>query len=805
MKFTLSWLKEHLETDADVRTLTNALTMVGLELEDLHDPRDLLGAFTIAKVIEAKQHPNADRLKVCLVDTGLGDPVQVVCGAPNARTGMTGVFAPVGTHIPGTGLHLESGVIRGVESNGMLCSERELMLSDDHEGIIDLADEAPLGAIYAEWAGLDDPVIDIAITPNRGDALGVHGVARDLAAVGLGTLKDRTPASIKGEFPCPVAVHLQFDDDTKQNCPAFALRMVRGVKNGPSPEWLQKRLIEIGLRPINALVDITNFVTYDRNRPLHVFDAAMVTGDLVVRMAKDGEEVLALDGKTYRLDPSMTVIADDRSVESLAGIMGGEESGCTADTTDVLIESALWDPINIARTGRTLGINSDARYRFERGVDPAFTVPGVELATELVMSFCGGTPSDIVVAGAVPDGEVVIDFDPAEVKRLAGLEVSWVEVKRVLTLLGFWVAGNEAPYKIAVPSWRPDIHGSADLVEEIVRIIGVDRVEPAPMPRLAAVTQSALTVGQVRDRMAKRALATRGMVEAVTWSFIPAAAAEAFGGGSPELKLANPISADMSDMRPSLLPGLLEAARHNADRGYFDLALFEVGQIFADDTPEGQRRAATGLRRGAAKLDGAGRHWSGTAGPVDVFDAKTDASALIAALGGPADRLQATADAPAWFHPGRSGVLRLGPTVLAHFGELHPSTLADLDIEGQFAAFEVFLDAIPIAKQKASLSMPALRASDLMPLTRDYAFVVDSDVEAGRLIRAAAGAEKALIDDVTLFDVYEGEHVGAGKKSLAIAVTLQPREKTLTDEEIDAVSGKIVKAVEKATGAVLRG
>ena len=805
MKFTLSWLKEHLETDADIRTITDTLTMIGLELEDLHDPLDQLGAFTIAKVIEAKQHPNADRLRVCLVDTGEGDPVQVVCGAPNARTGMTGVFAAPGTHIPGTGVDLKPGVIRGVESNGMLCSERELMLSDNHDGIIDLPDDAPLGAVYADWAGLDDPVIDIAITPNRSDALGVHGVARDLAAADLGLLKERTPQPVRGLFPCPVAVRFDFDAETEKNCPAFALRLVRGVKNGPSPEWMQKKLIEIGLRPINALVDITNFVTHDRGRPLHVFDADKVKGDLVVRMAKDGEEVLALDGKTYRLDPTMTVIADDNGVESLAGIMGGELSGCTEETTDVLIESALWNPINIARTGRTLGINSDARYRFERGIDPDFAVPGLELATELVQQLCGGEASEILVAGSVPETDLVIDFDPVEIWRLSGLDIDWTETKMILTKLGFWVAGAHAPYKVAVPSWRPDIEGKADLVEEVVRIAGLDRVAGEPMPRLSSVAQPVLTVGQNRDRQAKRALAARGMVEAVTWSFISAAAAEAFGGGGADLKIANPISSDMSDMRPSLLPGLVLAGQRNADRGFPDLALFEVGQIFADDTPKGQKRSAAGIRRGTAKPSGTGRHWSGTAMAPNVFDAKADAIDLIAILGGPAARLQITADAPDWYHPGRSGVLRLGPNVIAHFGELHPRTLSALDVEGPVAAFEVFLDAIPVPKTKASIGKPALQTSGLMPLTRDFAFIVDADVEADRLLRAAQGADKALIDGVTLFDVYQGAHVGVDKKSLAIAVTIQPKERTLTDEEIEAVGARVVAAVAKATGGVLRG
>ncbi|MCG8444741.1 MAG: phenylalanine--tRNA ligase subunit beta [Hyphomicrobiales bacterium] len=805
MKFTLSWLKEHLETDASLREITDTLTMIGLELEHVHDPLEFLGAFTIAKVIEAKQHPNADRLRVCLVDTGHGDPVQVVCGAPNARTGMTGVFAAPGTHIPGTGVDLKPGVIRGVESNGMLCSERELMLSDDHEGIIDLPAEAPVGTVYAEWAKLDDPVIDVTITPNRGDALGVHGIARDLAAAGLGEVVTKRPEPVAGNGPCPVTATLDFDSAQAKNCPAFGLRLVRGVKNGPSPQWLQRRLQEIGLRPINALVDITNYITFDRGRPLHVFDAAKVQGNLSVRMAKAGEELLALDGKTYALDATMTVIADERGVESLAGIMGGEETGCTEETIDVLIESALWDPITTARTGRKLGVNSDARYRFERGVDPAFTLSGIEMATAMVIELCGGGPSDIHIAGTVPDAERIIDFDSAEVNRLTGLTLDTVEIKHILTRLGFWMAGAEAPYKVAVPSWRPDIHGPADLVEEVVRIIGVDRVPSTPMKPLSAVTQDVLTLGQRRERTARRLLAARGFVEAVTWSFIEEKAAKAFGGGLGSIKLANPISADLSDMRPSLLAGLVLAAKRNADRGYSDTALFEVGQIFSGDRPEDQARAAGGVRHGLSRHERTGRHWNGAAGAPGVFDAKADALALIAALGGPTDKLQVIARAPDWYHPGRSGILCLGPkNVLAHFGELHPRTLHLLDAEGPMAAFEVFLDALPEPKQKASRSKPSFEVSDLMPVTRDFAFVVEQDVEAQKLLRAAQGADKALIAGVRLFDVYEGGHIEAGKKSLAIEVTLQPREKTLNDDEIEAVSFKIISAVTKATGGILR-
>src|SRR3954465_15179533 len=626
MKFTLSWLKDHLDTDEPLERLADKLTMIGLEVEHIDDKAKALKPFTIAKVISAEQHPNADRLRVCMVDTGDGGaPVQVVCGAPNARTGLVSVFSPPGTYIPGKDITLGVGTIRGVESRGMLCSAAELQISNDHDGIIELPADAPIGAAYAAWAGLGDPVVEINLTPNRQDCTGVHGIARDLAAADMGKFKDPTIKPIKGEFPCPVKVTVE--DATL--CPGFALRLVRGVKNGPSPEWLQKRLTAIGLRPINALVDITNFMTYDRARPLHVFDARKVKGNLVVRRARDGETLLALDGRTYNLDPAICVIADDHGVESLAGIMGGEASGCDETTTDVLIESALWNEINIAQTGRKLGIHSDARYRFERGVDPAFMVPGLELATRLVMEMCGGTPSENVVAGKAFGDDRVIDFPITEVKRLAGIEVPVAEMRRILGHLGFMMAGAGPVVKVAVPSWRSDVHGKADIVEEIVRIIGVDKVPMTPFERGDAPRKPVLTAIQLRTRRAKRALAARGMVEAVTWSFISKPAAELFGGGSHELALANPIASDLSDMRPSLLSGLIAAVQANGDRGFKDVALFEVGQIFKGDKPGDQLTAAAGIRRGVASVQGIGRHWSGSAS-ADAFDAKADALAVLA-------------------------------------------------------------------------------------------------------------------------------------------------------------------------------
>ncbi|HMN86139.1 MAG TPA: phenylalanine--tRNA ligase subunit beta [Bauldia sp.] len=806
MKFTLSWLKEHLDTIATVEGIADRLTMIGLEVEGVEDRAKAFAPFRIAKVISAEKHPNADRLRVCVVDQGDGQPVQVVCGAPNARAGMTGVFAPAGTLIPGTGARLEKGVIRGVESNGMLLSERELGLSDNHDGIVDLPADAPVGVPYADYAGLNDPVIDVNVTPNRPDALGVAGIARDLAAAGEGRLIERPVAPVVGDFPCPVGVRLDFGI-TPPLCPAFGLRLVRGVRNGPSPEWLQRRLRAVGLRPINALVDITNFLTIDRNRPLHVFDAAKVKGDLVVRRAKEGEALLALDGRTYRLDPEICVIADDSGVESIAGIMGGEATGCDAATTDVLVESALWDPLNVAQTGRRLGLHSDARHRFERGVDPAFMLPGLELATRMILDLCGGEASDIVVAGEVPEPATVIDFPLAEVKRIAGIDPSVGEATRILEALGFACKPHrtEGSIVVTVPSWRPDVTMKTDLVEEVVRIVGVDRVPVEPLPPLPGVAKAVLTPIQLRSRRAKRALATRGLVEAVTWSFISGGAAAAFGGGQPELKLANPIAADMSDMRPSLLPGLAAAAQRNAARGFDDLALFEVGQVYRGDRPEDQAIAAAGLRRGTAGVDGGGRHWSGKAPPVSVYDANADALALLDALGLSPEKVQVVAGAPAWFHPGRSATIRQGPkTVIGWFGELHPATLEALDVKGPLAAFEIVLDAIPVPKARPTKTRPPLVLSDLQPVRRDFAFVLDRGVEAAKVVRAAEGADRKLIAAVSVFDVFEGEALGSDRKSLAIEVTLQPTERTLTDEEIDAVGRKVVAEVVKATGGALR-
>ncbi|MGD0641013.1 MAG: phenylalanine--tRNA ligase subunit beta [Roseiarcus sp.] len=804
MKITLSWLKDHLETTASLGEIVDALTRIGLEVEGVEDPSAKYKGFVVARVIEAKQHPNADRLRVCMVDAG-GAPVQVVCGAPNARTGMKSVFSPVGTFIPGKNITLAKGVIRGVESHGMLCSAAELELSNDHDGIIELPDEAPVGVAYAAYGGLDDPVIDIALTPNRPDATGVAGIARDLAAAGLGTLKTQAPQPVVGTFNCPTAVKLDFAPADAQLCPAFALRLVRGVSNGPSPEWMQKRLRAIGLRPISALVDITNYVTFDRGRPLHVFDAAKVKGALHVRRARAGESVLALDGKTYALDESMVIIADDNGVESIAGVMGGEHSGCDEATRDVLIESALWDPANIAQTGRKLGIVTDARYRFERGVDPDFCVPGADLATNLVIDFCGGEASRLILAGDPTRPKRAIEFPYGEVERLVGLDIPQSEGEAILARLGFTIENGKA----IVPNWRPDIEGKADIVEQIVRIVGLDRVPMTPLARLeSGVPRPVLTLSQKRTRAAKRALAALGLREAVTWSFIAKPKAELFGGGAPALALANPIAADLSDMRPSLVPGLVAAAERNARRGLKDVALFEVGQIFLGDGENDQRVAAAAVRRGMAKAKGEGRHWSGATGSfsaVDAFDAKSDAMALLAALGIAANAVQVVPGGPAFLHPGRSASLQFGPKNIAGwFGELHPSACEALDAEGPIVAFEIVLEAIPAAKARPTKTKAKLERSEFMPLERDFAFVVKEGARAGEILKAALGADRALIAGADVFDVYRGPGLPEGHKSVAITVTLQPRERTLTDAEIEAVVAKVVAEVAKKTGATLR-
>ena len=798
MKFTLGWLKDHLDTTATIGEIRDGLIGAGLEVEDISDPAQALAPFTVARVIEARSHPNADRLQVLDVETIHGR-VQVVCGAPNARTGLIGLFAPPGTHIPGTGVDLQPGTIRGVESNGMMCSERELLLSDDHEGIIDLATDFPIGTPAAEALGLSDPVFHIKVTPNRPDALGVRGIARDLAAKGLGTLKPLQVTPVKGGFASPITVRLAFDGDTSP-CPLFVGRYFRGVSNGPSPDWLARRLMAIGLRPISALVDITNYVTYAFSRPLHVFDADRVRGDIQVRLARPGETIAALDGRTYQLDPEMTVIADDEAPESIGGIMGGERSGCSDETVNVFLEVALFDPVRTAATGRKLGIQSDARYRFERGVDPAFVIQGAEIATRMILDLCGGTASELVIAGKVPEVDRRYTLKPSRVKTLGGIDVPKERQIAILNRLGFTVAETEQGLECQVPSFRPDIRGEADLVEEVCRIVGLDQVPATPMRRLHAVARPVLTPLQRRTVAVRRRLASLGLNEAVTWSFLAADQAQLFGGGQPELKLDNPISSELSDMRPSLLPNLIAATGRNLARGFTDTGLFEVGQAYAGDRPEQETVRAAAVRRGAA----APRHWALEQRAVDVFDVKADALAALAAAGAPVGNLQTVAGAPSWFHPGRSGTLQLGPKIqLGWFGEIHPRVLQAMDVRGPLYGFEIVLNALPEARGRTALR-PALEASDLMPVKRDFAFVVDDSVEAERLVKAVRGADKTLISDVAVFDVFSGGAIGAGKKSVAIEITISPRERSLTDQEIEAISARVVAQALKATGATLR-
>ncbi|MAM73779.1 phenylalanine--tRNA ligase subunit beta [uncultured Tistrella sp.] len=802
MKFTLSWLKDHLDTDADLDRIALALTAVGLEVEEITDRRAALAPFTVAHVISAEKHPDADKLRVCRVDTGDGE-VQVVCGAPNARTGMKAVFARSGLTVPGTGLTLKPSKIRGVESNGMLVSMREMGLSDEHDGIIEMPGDAPLGQPFAPVLGVDDPVIEIAITPNRGDCLGVRGIARDLAAAGLGTLKPLEATPVAGRFPNPVAIRIT--DDARSGCPVFAGRTIRGVTNGAAPDWMLRRLTAVGLRPISVLVDITNYVSLDLGRPLHVFDAKKLTGDLTIRTAAEGESLKALDERTYALGAGRdVVIADDAGVQSLGGIMGGEATGVDETTTEVVLECAWFDPKRIAESGRALSILSDARYRFERTVDPETVLPGTEIATALILKLAGGEASEVTVAGEVPGFDRVIGFRPARVESLGGIVVDPAAQATILTRLGFDVVQeSDALWQVRVPSWRQDVEGEADLVEEVLRINGYDAVPPVPLPRVDVVTRTAANDRRRRAGWVRRDLAARGLVETVNYSFLTAAAARRFGGGADELHLLNPISADLEVMRPTPLASLVMVAGRAAARGELDGRWFEVGPGWRGIAPADQRNLATGLRTGRTGP----RSWTGQPRPVDVFDAKADILAALAAAGMDADKVQIVAgEAPGHYHPGRSAAVKLGPKLtLGFFGELHPLVVEAHDVKGPAVGFELDLDALPEPKRKADRTRPALVLHDLQPVERDFAFVVDAGVAAEALIKAVRGAEKKLITDVSVFDRYEGERLGAGKVSLAVSVTLQPVERTLTDAEIQAVSDRIVAAVTKATGAVLRG
>ncbi|WP_306044761.1 phenylalanine--tRNA ligase subunit beta [Nioella sp. MMSF_3534] len=806
MKFTLSWLKDHLDTTASLDEICEVLNDIGLEVEGVEDRASRLKEFTLAKVTHAEKHPEADRLRVCKVESDEGE-MQIICGAPNARAGITVVLAKPGSYIPGLDITIGVGKIRGIESYGMMASERELELSDEHDGIIELP-SGEVGDRFVDWLAANDPakvdpVIEIAITPNRQDALGVRGVARDLAARGLGTLKPLDDVTVPGQFPSPIGVSI--DADTLDDCPHFTGRLIKGVKNGPSPQWLQDRLRAIGLRPISALVDVTNFFTYDQNRPLHVFDADKVKGNLRVHKAQGGETLVALDDKEYTFAAGQIAISDDEAVESIAGIMGGDPTGCTEETVNVFLESAYWDPIRTAYTGRDLKIHSDARYRFERGVDPDYTLPGLEAATQMILDLCGGEASEVVEAGAALNTARSYKLDTARVISLVGMEIPKEEQARILTALGFSATGAGDVLEVWVPSWRRDVQGEADLVEEVARIASLTKLEPQPLRRpKPGVPKAVLTPMQQRERAARRTVAALGYNECVTYSFIDQASAALFGGGTDDVMLENPISSEMSHMRPALLPGLLQAAARNQARGFMDLALFEVGAAFHGGEPTEQHLQAAGLLIGQSGP----RDPHGARRPVDVFDVKVDVEAVLAAMGAPA-KVQILRDGDGWWHPGRHGRICLGPKkTLGVFGELHPKVLAEMDVKGPAMAFTLFPEEIPMPRS-AGASRGALDMSDLQAVERDFAFVVDAGVEAVNLANAAAGADKKLIEDVRIFDEFTGERaeaqMGAGKKSVALSVRMQPRDKTLTEEEIEAVGAKIVEKVAKATGGVLRG
>ncbi|MBI3419131.1 MAG: phenylalanine--tRNA ligase subunit beta [Proteobacteria bacterium] len=892
MKFTLSWLKEHLETTASAKEIAEKLTWLGLEVESLSSPVAALAPFIVAYVESTEKHPNADRLKLCIVDTGR-EKVQVVCGAPNARAGMKGVFAAPGTVIPASGTVLKISKIREVESRGMLCSAKELLLSEEHEGIIELPADAPVGKSFVDTQELDDAVFEVKLTPNRPDCFGVYGIARDLAASGLGRLKPRKTQPVKGKFKSPRGIKLDFGPADKNACPYFIGRTLRGLKNGPSVEALQRKLKAIGLRPISALVDITNYLTFDAARPLHVFDAAKVKGDVHARPARAGEKLLALNGKEYVLDESITIIADDEKALAIAGIMGGMETGCTEMTTEVFLECATFDPVRTARAGRKLQIISDARTRFERGVDPAIMVEMTEWATQLILEACGGEASEVIVAGVLPDTSRTVFLRATRCKSFGGLDVPPDEQKKLLEAVGCEVkrktgfplplpsvalakegkGRGEEGFEVTFPSSRPDLEGEADCVEEILRLRGFDQI-PAlslpssnvmPAPSFAKATEGlgepvrrsfseggkagihgrnlsgrkavamdpsmrwddgvsfGWNLQQRRRESARKALAARGLLEVVTWSFMPSVIAKLFlaserlpaqsrlreaqssraeirAQSEPQpILLQNPISAELDAMRGSILPNLLMAARRNADRGFADTALFEVGSIYRSAAPEGQIMAASGLRTGLAVP----RHWAVEPRAVDLFDAKADALAALEAVGVPLGGLQAVAEAPAWYHPGRSGVLKLGATVLAHFGELHPAILKKLEVKTATAGFEVFFEALPPLKETGP-ARPLLELPDLQPVRRDFAFVLDRGVEAEKLVKAIRAVERQLIAGVEVFDVYEGANVAPGQKSLALEVRFQPREKTLTEAELEALSEKIIAAAHRAAGAVLR-
>ena len=813
MKFTLSWLKDFLDTEATVEQIAARLNAIGLEVEGVENPAEKLVGFRIARVLTAERHPNADKLQVLSVDTGDGPPLQVVCGAPNARAGLVGVLGLPGAVVPAGGFELKKSAIRGVESNGMMCSTRELELGEDHEGIIELPADAPVGTAFADWHGAD-PVFDVAITPNRPDCMGVYGIARDLAAAGLGTLKPVELVPVSGMFDCPVEIRT----DDPEGCPAFYGRVIRSVTNGQSPDWMQARLKAAGMRPISALVDVTNYVMLAFGRPAHAYDLARLTGAVVARRARDGEGVTALNGKHYLLDHEMTVIADQAGVHDIAGIMGGEHSGCGEGTTDVLLEIAYFDPQRIAATGRKLNLTSDARGRFERGVDPQFLDAGLDLLTDLVLRICGGEASAVVRAGTPPSGLRTVHYAPALIATLGGVDVPAARQQAILESLGFCIVATAGEtgeeWAVTAPGWRPDIAGAPDIVEEVVRIHGLDRIESVPLPRADGIARPTATPAQKLERRLRRAAAARGSHEAVTWSFLPQAEAEAFAEGVKDSGdglwvLANPISEDMKVMRPSLLPGLLSAARRNVDRGAAGLRLFEIGRRYlrGEGGKSDERLSLAVVLAGEKTPRG---HATGKAVSFDAFDAKAEALALLAEAGAPVDSLQVMGEAGGQFHPGQSATLQLGPkTVLARFGMLHPATLKAFDLAVPVAAVELFLDAIPAKRgaantQGGGFARTAYAPPALQAVTRDFAFLVPAELPAGDLVRVVRAADKANIVAARLFDDFRGAGVPEGHKSLAIEVTLQPGDKSYGEADLKDIADKVTAAAAKL-GAQLRG
>jgi len=794
MKFSLSWLKDYLDTEASVAEISATLNAIGIEVEGIEDPAARLAGFRVARVLTAAPHPNADKLQVLTVDTGAGDPLQVVCGAPNARAGLVGVLGTAGAVVPANGMVLKVAAVRGVESNGMMCSSRELELGEDHAGIIELPADAPVGAAFADYHGAD-PVFDVSITPNRPDCMGVYGIARDLAAAGIGALKPISVLAVDGSFTCPT----QIRTDDPAGCPAFHGRVIRGVTNGPSPKWLQDRLKSAGQRPISALVDLTNYLMLGFGRPAHAYDLAKLTGAVVARKARDGETVLALNGKEYTLDAGMTVIADDAGVHDVAGIMGGEHSGCTEATTDVLLEVAYFDPEAIAATGRKLNLTSDARSRFERGVDPLFLDTGLEMLTRLMIETCGGEASTVIRAGQPPRDPAVVAYDPALAETLGGVGIPAPEQRRILGALGFTVSDD---WTVTAPGWRPDIAGAPDIVEEVVRIWGLDNIASVALPRADGVARPTATPAQKLERRLRRAAAARGLNEAVTWSFLPTAEAELFG--TDLWVLENPISEDMKAMRPSLLPGLLAAAARNLARGATSLRLFEIGRRYlrGADGASDERLSLAVVLAG----DKVARGWAtGRAAAFDAFDAKAEALALLAEAGAPIDNLQVMGEAGGQFHPGQSATLRLGPkTVLARFGMVHPATAKAFDLDGPVAMVELFLDAIPGKRGAATFARAAYAPPALQAVTRDFAFLIAADKPAGELLRAVRGADKANIVSARLFDDFRGAGVPEGQKSLAVEITLQPLEKSYAEADLKAIADKVTAAAAKL-GAQLRG